>query len=152
MDFVLIFDQIKEIIGWIGNIASIIGLVITILILNNLRKIHSEYLFKIRSPILLKRLKEYSQNILRYQNDIERFYNEIDMNLSLCGASLKSFEGKVPKNIKKDIYNIRSSINHYLQQPLSYKQKNANEISRKVRVMIEELSNLHEDIMYKGKI
>jgi len=132
---------INNIILPIGNLASIICLIITISIFIRLKKIHAEYLFKIRGPILLDKLTVHLSNISKYLNQFNP--HDVVREFRLCQANIKSLQSKVPRGIKQTCKKIRNKINKFVKNPNDVNE--ANIIYSDMQALVEECKNLRED-------
>ena len=149
---ILLIKDYLDAFSFVGSIFSTLSFIITILILIKLRKIHSEYLFKIRTPELLKKLESTSENISQYLNDFKIFINDINRELTLCKVNLKSLKNKCPKEIKKSVSKLIKVIISYLKTTnIKKTQDDANMIYIELQGIIEECKNLSEDIKWGGK-
>ena len=138
--------------SFIGSIFSTLSFIITILIFLKLKRIHSEYLFKIRSPELLKKLEGNSDNISKYLNDFKRLIDDINREFTICKVNLISLKKKCPKEIKKSVSTIIKSIIYYLKTPnYNKKQEDANMIYNNIQGIVEECKNYWEDIKWGEK-
>jgi hypothetical protein len=79
----------------IGNIASIIGVLITAYLLFELKRLRTHFLLKARFPSLLKSLSSHANqlsNVLQYGSKSQR---DIETLLKVCDATLKNLYTKV---------------------------------------------------------
>ena len=148
LDF--IFSNILTLSNF-GNIASIIGVIVTILVFLRVKKIHLGYLFKIRGPIIVDKLRGYSDNILIYLNDIDSYQSDLTRDLRLCTANLKNLRKKVPKDIRKTIKMLDKKINKYISMPSSYQVDYVRGINNDIQALIEECLNLREDLNWSNE-
>lgn len=149
---IFFIQEYLDAFSFIGSLFSTLSFIITILILLKLKRIHSEYLFKIRSPELLKKLKINSDNISTYLNDFKRFIDDINREFTICKAILISLKNKCPKEIKKSASTIIKFIKSYLNTPNNNKkQEDANWIYNELQGIVEECNNYWEDIKWGGK-
>ncbi len=108
-----IFNLYGTFASIIGLIASIIGLIITIFIFVRVRKIHSEYLSRIRIPDIKRNIEDRYKNIAIYRNNIDASVDEIKKELVICNASLKSLKHKAPI-LRKGIIKLSKKINKFV--------------------------------------
>ncbi|HEB36124.1 hypothetical protein LCGC14_0953010 [marine sediment metagenome] len=126
-----------------GTIASILGLILSILIFFFIRKIKSFYIFKIRVPGLSKRLQDIASSISSYLNDYESSINSIDEAVVTCEVVLKSLKGKLSGSIKKAIKDLIKKID---QNSYDYRTKdNIRDIYISILKISEEIKELQED-------
>ena len=133
----------------VGTIASILGLLLTILIFFLIRKIKSFYIFKIRVPGLSKRLQDIASSISSYLNYYESSINSIDEAVATCEVVLKSLKGKLSGSIKKAIKALIKKIGNY-QNSYDYKTKdNIWDIYISILKISEEIKELQEDYKWE---
>lgn len=89
----------------IGSIASIVGLVFTIYIFNNLKKIKNFYLFSARVPEQLGKYRESISSINKYYSEYPSSKESILFEITRVEVNLNWFRKKVNKNIRKEIDN-----------------------------------------------
>lgn len=85
----------ENLLSLIGNIASILGVLIATYLLFELRRLRTHFLLKARFPGLLKSLSSHADqlsNALQYGSKSQR---DIDTLLKICEATLKNLYSKV---------------------------------------------------------
>lgn len=75
-----------------GSIASITGLVITVVVFFNIRKIKEFYIFKGRVPELLVRLAKHASNLSAFHKEFEDSLQQIEEEVGLSEITLKSLK------------------------------------------------------------
>ena len=149
---ILFIKDYLDFFSFIGSIFSTLGFIVTILIFLKLKRIHSEYLFKITTPELLRKLEERFDNINTYLNDFKRFINDINSEFTVCKANLKSLQKKAPRDIKKSVQRVIKMIDSFLR--VSNYNKNADDaykIYSNIQGLVEECKNIWEDIKWGGR-
>ena len=68
----------------IGNVASILGIGLSLYVIYNVREIRKSYLFTARAPALLKSLRTHSSNIKDLLKEFETSIEEIETELARC--------------------------------------------------------------------
>jgi len=86
----------------IAGCASVLGLLVSVWVLLDVRKIKQYYAGKIRKPELLNRLKA-SLSVLVSEETILDDFNKLSLELFRIKASLKSLAKYISKPIKKEI-------------------------------------------------
>jgi len=97
----------------LGNAASILGLLLTILILLSLRSIKRFYIFTARVPELLEKLIKHAGNIASYQKDFSGSNREIDLELAGAEIVLKSLKSKVGSHTKSSVRRVIKCVDNY---------------------------------------
>jgi paraquat-inducible protein B len=98
----------------IGDFASIISLLITILVFYNVRKIRQHYRSTARIALFIDRLERHILELARYLKDFENSQEEIEVELATSKATLKSATEWVEGPTKSSITQILSRIDRYL--------------------------------------
>jgi len=151
-NIILFIKDYLDAFSFIGSIFSALSFIFTIMIFFKLKRIHSEYLFKIRTPELLKKLESTSENISKYFVDFSRFIDDINREFTLCKVNLGSLKNKCPKEIKKSVSKTIKLILSYLKiTNCSKKQEDANKIYIEIQAIVEECKNYWEDIKWGGR-
>lgn len=117
----------------IGNIASIIGLIITFIgfyiTISKIKQIHKRYQFKIKRTDLLSRLSHFYRQISICLNNPSLFKQSMDTNIAQCDNMLEYFENISPKIIKRKIINLRKVIKRYNKTKFNYANYVLNNIN-----------------------
>lgn len=136
----------------ISNLSSIAAFILTILIFIKIKRIHSSYILKIRGPIIINKLKTYLSNISKYLNDFDSFKNDLNRDLTLCKANLKSLEGKVPRKFKKTLHTLLIKIDKYIVDSPKNQKESVNFVYNDIQAFVEEFINLREDLDWREKL
>ena len=90
----------------IGNAASILGLLLTVLVFIGLRSIKRSYIFTARVPELLKKLVAHASSIAAYQKDFSNSQQEIQLELAGTEIVLKSLRRKVSRSTRGSVRRV----------------------------------------------
>jgi hypothetical protein len=99
-----------EILGHLGNIASIISLVMTIFIFFSVKNIKEHFIARIRLPGLNKTLKDHSKKINSYLSDFDNNERVIKTEIKCFESTLKNLKSKVPGKNRKEIKQVLRKI------------------------------------------
>lgn len=128
----------------IGNVASILGVCLSLYLIYNVREIRKSYLFTARAPALLKSLRAHSSNIKDLLKEFETSIEEIEAELARCLPTLESLENKVGRHERRSISVVIRQIAS--NKSLSKESKNTVwSIYKGLLKIEEELRNLHKD-------
>lgn len=110
------WQSIKEILtnsafSTAGNWSSIIGLILTIMIFINIKKIKGHYIFLARVPELIERLNTVASEISRKLNEQNFVLSDFYELLIDAETTLVTLKKKVSKDIRKDAIEIIKKIN-----------------------------------------
>lgn len=128
----------------IGNVASILGIGLSLYVIYNVREIRKSYLFAARAPDLLKRLRSHSSKIKDLLKEFETSIEEIEAELAKCSPVLDSLRTKVGRQERKSISKAVQLIS--ANKSLSAGSKNAVwDIYKELLKVEEAMRNLHKD-------
>ena len=124
----------------IGNVASILGIGLSLYVIYNVREIRKSYLFTARAPALLKSLRTHSSNIKDLLKEFETSIEEIETELARCSP----IKRKVGRHERRSISIVIKQIT--TNKSLSTESKNTVwNIYKELLKVEEELRNLHKD-------
>lgn len=133
----------------VGSIASISAFFLTLLILLNIRRIKTFYIFKIRAPELCKKLKLIVSNIYTFLNDYESSSISIDVEVAKCEVVLKSLKRKLSGSTKKSVKYAISKLNDYQNKHGKKTEDNLRGIYVDALKILEEIITIQEDFKWE---
>ncbi|MBI1925943.1 hypothetical protein HYR99_17035 [Candidatus Poribacteria bacterium] len=146
------FNGITELIIWLyerlsdlGSVASILGLVITLVVFYRIRKLETHFLFTARIPEHIEQLHEHVLKIAELLQNFDRSSRDIRVELALCEANLKSLKPKLHGEARKSVMKLTRLI---IKQRESVTRQSAEQIEKIHEELIKvtrELENLLED-------
>jgi len=110
MDKLIFFLSKNPGVQAIVNIASLASLIITIIILIRVSKITRSYLFKVRAPQHIKKLKDIAQNIVRQLSDYENNKDSISRQLTSAEVQLEQLQKKSTGKDSDKIKSLRNKM------------------------------------------
>lgn len=128
----------------IGNVASILGIGLSLYVIYNVREIRKSYLFTARAPALVKSLRAHSSKIKDLLEEFATSIEEIEAELARCSPILESLKRKVGRQ-------ERRSISEVIQQIASNKSLSTGskdtvwDIYKELLKVEEEMTNLQKD-------
>lgn len=105
-----------ENLAYYANIASLLGLGLTLLILNSIRKLRKRFLSKARIPSLLKTLNDQVSNII---NNVSNDPIDLDgtrTELKKVVSNIKNISKKLPIKLRIDCFDLNWMINRALNK------------------------------------
>jgi hypothetical protein len=148
-------------INSIGNIASIIGVFISLYLIYALRKIHKHFLFKARFPELKRSLSDKSSKLSDLLQDFDNNKPDIKHNLRLIETILKNCEKKVDGEYKKSVSTLKieigkfnnsnSKINKMFNYYIPITHDNVWEVYSKLQALIEDLNQKLKDSKWEDQ-
>lgn len=111
----LLFQNLnsREVLSVIGDVVSIISLLLTIFVYYNVRKLREHYMFRARAPEIIRRLLAHSSNLANYLNTFMESLPQIDLELRLAEVQLRSLGKKLRGQPKKSVRQLLKSIKAY---------------------------------------
>ena len=149
-----IISYLDNNINVFGSVASILALIITIIgfwiTISKIRKLHKEYIFKIRGKDYLSRLTSIYKEISKCLNNQKLFRDVIDDNMIKCDSLLDIIQDKSPRKIKVRIIKLRKVIikykkpNNILFNPSTIFNSYDDILEKNLQKMTGELNGLIE--------
>ena len=90
----------------LASLSSIVGVIITILVLNEAKKIRESFLLKARLPEIIKDFENISLNLIESTKDWENSKANRLKELGRCKSILADIKIKLSKNIQNNIDNV----------------------------------------------
>lgn len=105
-----IIEFLYKILKEFSYIASILGFLISLYVLKEIKNITKKFLFRVRVPDLLASLKTIATDLSQNLNSFDESRREIDTCLSRCDSTLRNLIKKVDRETKKTTKQLLSSI------------------------------------------
>lgn len=102
----------------VGNIASIVSLILTFYVFLDVRRIKSYYIFAGRVPVLIETLEQHGARIFDYLDKGKHSLLEIEMELANTEVVLESLKDKLDGEAKKSVELLLQNLKNY-----DYKRK-----------------------------
>lgn len=100
-------------IGWLADVASLIGLALTIFVAVSVRRIKNFYVLRARVPDLMKQVGEAASELARLQPQAGASHQEIDLVFVKIEVLLKSLRKKVGRNFRTSIDQVSGGMAGY---------------------------------------
>lgn len=126
----------------IGNIASIIGAVISLWVLWDVKRLRAHFLFRTRIPDLLKSLKKHVNTLSESLRNYEENQRDIETVLPVCESTLKNLKAKVHGDARQTTKTLLEKIRRRTK-PTS--KDEAWEIYDELQALLEALNHLWKD-------
>lgn len=134
---------LRDLLADVGSIASLISLILTAIIYLDLRRIKNSYIFRIRSPQLVKFLTNKTSYLIDLAKDFPTDNKQINIELAKIDVRLNSMQGRITGSTKKTVTNLRECIKVFEQSP---NEENFNQIYIFMIRVIEEIKELQQDL------
>jgi len=129
------------------NLISFIGLIFTIQVYLNLKKIEKFYMFTGRVPDLIKTLGDHASTLSDHLNDFNGNISQIELELVRIKVPLKSLEKKTDGELRKSISGLLELIGTY--EPEIKGDAGARKIYREIIGIQAEIVELNKDQKWK---
>lgn len=130
----------------ISNIASVVGLALTLWVALNVRKIKNHYLLTARVPELSRKLSQHRRQLCKYLNDAEANRHQIEEELAAAKATAQSLEAKLTGRHRESIKLLLKAIREQERQLTT--ETGTRAIYRRIVHVSEELENMIEDLKW----
>lgn len=131
----------------LGNIASIIGMGISLYVLFEVRNIKRRFLFKARIPELVASLRKQAKELNSLLRTFDRSANEIEAALSVCEATVANLAPKLQGETRKA---ARSFQEHVKQRQAPISKEYTYQLYAKLQALIEAVSHVERDINWSA--
>ena len=146
-----IMSKVTASLNHFGSICSILGLVLTIFILGNLRGVRRHFLFQARFPSLKKKMAEHRKNLSQLLNTYETSKQQIQIELQKCRANLNSLKPKLNRSSRNGVNKIIKQIKSAYRPYSHLSESQVREIYLNLIFLEQELENLKQDIKWEHK-
>ncbi|MCI0693303.1 hypothetical protein L0337_15025 [candidate division KSB1 bacterium] len=126
----------------IGNIASIIGALISVWVLLDVKRLRAHFLFRARIPDLMKLLKKHANTLSESLRNFVESQRDVESVLPVCESTLKNLKTKLYGDVRQTTKNLLGRIRRRTK-PTSRDQ--AWEIYEELQALIEALTHLWKD-------
>jgi hypothetical protein len=109
--YLIIFQ--RDLLSDIGTVSSIIGLLLTVIVFINIRKIKNFYLFRARVPELIDKLSVHSSNIASYQYESSDSLQNIPLELAKAEVVLQSLEKKLKGQTRISVQELLKIVREF---------------------------------------
>ena len=145
----------SEWIGVIGTWSSILGFLISVYVLLEVRQIRRQFLLRIRIGDLLQALRIQAAEMSIRLNDFEESRHEVDIILARCESTLRSILPKLSGAEKRPTKHLITLLRSY-HRPGWLRKKSKFDLDEAWRVytalqgIIESIGHLRDDIRSGG--
>lgn len=132
------------------NFISIIGFILTIWVACSLRTIKSYYVFRIRVPEHIKRLKKLASEISTLKARFDESIEDIDLKMASVEVEIGALERKTRTN--KGVRSSLRDLQVLIQDYRSTSPRNKEKLSKtyiELHKVIREIENLQADLMWE---
>ena len=134
-----------------GTICSILGLILTIFILGNLRRIHRHFLFQARFPNLRNKIAKHRKSLSQLLNTYDTSKQQIQIELQKCRANLNSLKPKLNRSSRNGVNQVIKQIKSTCGSYSHLSESQVREIHISLVFLEQELENLNQDIKWEPK-
>jgi hypothetical protein len=109
-------DQISKLADWLtifGFLVSFLSLIISVVVLVNIKNIKNFYKLKVRGPELIKELTKFTSNLAGLLEDFRNNTTDIQLQLGQSEGKLRRLESMAAGQTKKTLKQIRKSVGSF---------------------------------------
>ena len=130
----------------LASMSSIVGLIITILLLIEARKIRESFLLKARLPEIINDFEQISLNLIESTKDWEKSKAERLKELARCKSILTDIKIKLSKNVQNNIDDFVMKISNKELSDLNIDE--VYNIYAELQVVVESLKQTKENLKW----
>jgi hypothetical protein len=134
---------VDTIISYIGSVASVLGVFISIYLLWALKRIKNHFLLKVRIPELIDSLSDYANNLSNALQKHDQKIKEIEEILNKCEPVLKNLHLKVSGLAKRETKTLLKKMKKR-KKPVN--KDAAYDLYDNIQALIQTLKELKKDI------
>ncbi len=146
-----IMPKVAALLNHFGSICSIVGFILTIFILWNLRHVRRHFLFQARFPNLKKKISEHRKSLSQLLNTHDTSKEQIQIELQKCRANLNSLKPKLNRSLANVVKQIIKQIKRTCRSYSQLSESQVREIHINLVFLEQELENLKQDIKWETK-
>jgi hypothetical protein len=132
----------------IANVTSVIGLILTFCVSRQVRGIRSYYVFRVRVPEHIDKLRQHSSAISRYLNAFEENLSGIEIELSKAEVTLQYLLKKLDRQSRRSARQLLKTIKSY-NAATPKTQAQAREIYVQTIKLVYGLEELQKDLSWE---
>lgn len=134
---------IGEVISWIGSLASIVSLFLTLWVLRKIRELREFYIFVNLAPQLLVDIQKYEKDLAKLLVDFENSHPNIKLKLNDLRGDLTSLQVVVDESMRQSIQGVIDLVVQYNRSQPPDRQLVEN-IQAELRSVLREVKNAVE--------
>ena len=139
----------------VANLASLIGLGISIVVLFNVRNIREDFIAAVRAPQLADELIESASKLSKLIAEFSGSKDQIEEEIAVCLAKGKSLKQKLRgannKSCTTTVDELITILSQYTNEPKERSKENARKIYTKLITLNEEVKNFIEDQKWRTR-
>ena len=142
----MLIEQIytlRDLLADAGSIASLIGLILTVIIYLDLRRIKNSYIFRIKSPQFVRFLTSKTSALIDLAQDFPNNNKQINIELAKIDVRLNSMQVRTTGSAKKAVIELRERIKIFEQSP---NEENFDRVFMLMIRVIDEIKELQQDL------
>ena len=143
----------KEIFSQFANGCSVLGLILTLVVLAKVRGIHRDFLAQARIPDLHKKIREHRSALSKFLNqaDFSALRHEIEAEMQKCNANLKNLKPKLCRANATSVTSLLARTSAMIGLQTAPEKDKVREVYIGLLGIEEELGNLSEDMKWRTR-
>jgi len=140
-----------DILTVLGNVCSVVGFLLTLLVLLKLRRIYRSFLFQARLPDLRKKIKGHRSALARLLNNFADAGAEIAAEIQKCHANLQNLRTKLGRRQAASVTALLKQTADFGLSSVAPSKEEVRRVYLALVLLEEELENLSEDIKWRPR-
>lgn len=144
---------VKDIFSQFANTCSVLGLILTLVVLAKVRGIHRDFLAQARLPDLHKKIRGHRSALSKFlnQTDFVALRHEIEAEIQKCDANLKNLIPKLSREQAGSVTALAATTSALVGLRTGPEREKVREVYLGLVGIEEELDNLSEDMKWRTR-
>ena len=143
-------SDIERTLAIVGSIASVVGLVITIVVLLNVRRIEQSYARQALVPRLGSKLAANAKNLNKSLRT--KAFDKIGPELAKCRANLEGLARALPESEKTAVQNLLGAVSGELQKgEATRSDERLLRIVDELKAIVQQIKNLEDEWKWRSR-
>lgn len=134
-----------------GDICSVLGLIITVVVFVKVRTIQRSFLVQARLPILRKKIRAHSAALSNMLNDFSSVNPDLEPEIRRCNANLENLCTKLDGSQAANVQRAKTFTSELLKQAAPIDKSQIRKLHVALVGIEEELGNLTEDMQWRER-
>jgi len=134
-----------EWLSLVGNLASIAGLIVSLLVLWGVRRIRLHFLLRARIPEIMKDLEDRADRFSKLLKEFESQRNQCKNEMSICQPVLHNLRDKLPRQSRTEVDSLLSTIKRVRGHGIVVSKDTAWEFYTDLQALIESVKQFEQD-------
>lgn len=133
-----------------ADLVSLVQVILSLIILYNVKHIRTQFLFAARVPQLTKSLEEHASNLSAQYRDLENSIDLVKTELARCQSVLRSLASKLKGDSRASVRRLIGKIEAERKTINAASGPIVWEIYTELTVLIEDMKQIEEDRKWRA--